>query len=130
MFWAQLEAGDGRSAAAVEQYREALAIDGKNMAAPNNLACLLADGNRVDEALPLAAPDSPAEKGMYTLAASYLESASQEGSASRKYHLAMAYLKAGDPKRGLQVLKVAMKMDPTLPVADATRPLFGNGVKQ
>jgi tetratricopeptide (TPR) repeat protein len=142
LFWAQLEAGDGRSDAAIAQYRKALAIDGKNMAALNNLAYMLADSNRADEALPLAeeakqiAPDNPAvdgtlgwtyfRKGMYTRAVPYLErAAAQNDEAIRKYHLAMAYLKAGDPKRGLLVLQAALRTDPKLPEADAARQLFG-----
>jgi Tfp pilus assembly protein PilF len=40
----------------------------------------------------------------------------------------MAYLKAGDPKRGRQVLESATKMDPALPEAETARRLFGNGV--
>jgi tetratricopeptide (TPR) repeat protein len=146
LFWAQLEAAEGRSDAAIAQYRKALALDGKNMAALNNLAYLLADSNRADEALPLAeeakeiAPDNAAvdgtlgwtyfRKGMYAQAVPYLEkAASGDGTALRKYHLAMAYLKAGDPKRGLQVLDAALKMDPTLPEANAARQLFGTVVK-
>ena len=143
---AQLETTDGKSGAAIEQYRKALALDGKNGAALNNLAYLLAESNQADEALKYAqeakelTPDSAFaddtlgwiyfRKGMYPMAVTYLESAvSKEGTARRKYHLAMAYLKAGDPKRGRQVLDAAIKMDPKLPEADAARQLFG-GVQQ
>ena len=117
------------------------------MATLNNLAYLLADSNQADEALKYAqeakemAPDSAAvddtlgwtyfRKGLYKLAVTYLESAAaKEGTARRKYHLAMAYLKTGDPKRGRQVLEVAMKMDPKLPEADMARQFFGSSVKQ
>jgi Tfp pilus assembly protein PilF len=34
-----------------------------------------------------------------------------------KYHLAMAYLKAGDQLRGRQVLEEARRIDPKLPEA-------------
>jgi tetratricopeptide (TPR) repeat protein len=140
---AQLETGDGASAAAIEQYRKVLAQDGKNAKVLNNLAYLLADGNQWDEALKYAQeakqldPNSASaddtlgwtyfRKGLYPMAVTYLESATaKEGTALRKYHLAMAYLKAGNPKRGRQVLDEAMKMDPKLPEADMARRLFGS----
>jgi tetratricopeptide (TPR) repeat protein len=138
---AQLEMEDGKPAAAIEDYRKALALDGKNAGAMNNLAYLLAESNQEDEALKYAqeakqmAPDSPVvddtlgwtyyRKGMYPMAVTYLESAvSKDGTARRKYHLAMAYLKTGDSKRGRQLLDAATKMDPKLPEADAARQLF------
>lgn len=146
LLWAQLEVADGKSAAAIEQYRKVLALNGKNATALNNLAYLLADGNQADEALKYAqeakeiAPDSATvddtlgwtyfRKGLYTLAVTHLESAdAKESTARRKYHLAAAYLKAGNPKRGRQVLEAAMKMDPKLPEADMARQLFGYGAK-
>jgi tetratricopeptide (TPR) repeat protein len=145
LFLGQFESADGKAAAAIEQYRKALALDQKNIAALNNLACLLADSNQADEAIKYAqeakevAPNSAAiddtlgwtyfRKGMFTLAVTYLERATaREGTARRRYHLAMAYLKAGDPKRGRQVLESATKMDPALPEAETARRLFGNGV--
>jgi tetratricopeptide (TPR) repeat protein len=143
---AQLDMADGTSAAAIEQYRKVLAQDGRNASALNNLAYLLADNNQPDEALRYAqqakevAPDSAAvddtlgwtyfRKGLYPMAVTYLESAAaKEATARRKYHLAMAYLKAGDPKRGRRVLDEAVKMDPKLPEANMARELFG-GSKQ
>jgi Tfp pilus assembly protein PilF len=66
------------------------------------------------------------QKGMYTLAVAHLEGAvAKDGTALRKYHLAMAYLKAGDPKRGRQTFEAALKMDPKLPEAQVARQLFG-----
>jgi predicted Zn-dependent protease len=146
LMWAQLEATDGRSSAAIEQYRKVLKLDSRNMVALNNLAYLLADGNQPDEALKYAqmakeiAPDSPAvddtlgwvyfRKGMYSLAVTHLESAiARDGTARRKYHLAMAYIRAGDPKRGRQVLEAALKMDSRLPEADEARRILANGVR-
>ena len=35
----------------------------------------------------------------------------------RKYHLAMAYVKAGDIKRGRATLQAALKVNPNLPEA-------------
>lgn len=146
MLLAQQDMTDGTSAAAIEQFRQVVAKDGKNASALNNLAYLLAESNQADEALKYAqeakqiAPDSAVvddtlgwtyfRKGMYPMAVTYLESATaRDGTARRKYHLAMAYLKAGDSKRGRQVFDEAMKMDPKLPEAGAARQLFA-GVKQ
>jgi Tfp pilus assembly protein PilF len=62
---------------------------------------------------------------MYTMAVTHLESANaKQGTALHKYHLAMAYLKAGDPKRGRQTFEAASKMDPKLPEAEVARQLF------
>jgi hypothetical protein len=38
----------------------------------------------------------------------------------------MAYLKAGDAKRGRQTFEAALKMNPNLPEAQVSRQLFGN----
>ena len=66
------------------------------------------------------------QKGLYSMAVTYLEGATaKESTARRKYHLAMAYLKAGDQKRGRQTLDAALKMDPNLPEAQAARQVFG-----
>jgi len=144
--WGQVEFMDGRNASAIEQYRKVVALDEKNASALNDLAYLLADGKQPDEALKYAqqakelAPESPFvddtlgwtyyQKGMYSLAVTHLESAvAREGTARRQYHLAMACLKAGDPKRGRQVLDTALKIDPSLPEAQAARQLFASGVK-
>jgi tetratricopeptide (TPR) repeat protein len=144
--WAQLEFMDGKSTAAIEQYRKVLALDDKNAAALNDLAFVLADSKQPDEALKYAqqakelAPESPNvddtlgwtyyQKGMYSLAVTHLESAvAREGTARREYHLAMACLKAGDPKRGRQMLDTALKLDPNLPEAQTAKQMFGTGGK-
>jgi Tfp pilus assembly protein PilF len=141
LFFAQLEVKEGKTAAAIEQYRKVLAVDDKNTFALNGLAYLLAENGQPDEAIKYAqkakevAPDNAAvddtlgwtyfRKGLYTLAVTHLESANaKEGTALRKYHLAMAYLKAGDPKRGRQTFEAALKMDPKLPEAQVARQLF------
>jgi tetratricopeptide (TPR) repeat protein len=142
LLFAQLEMADGKNAAAIEQYRKAVALDDRNALALNGLAYLLAESRQPDEALKYAqkakelAPDSPAvddtlgwtyfQKGLYTLAVAHLEgAAAREGTARRKYHLAMAYMKAGDPQRGRQTFDAAFKMDPNLPEAQAARQAFG-----
>ena len=142
LLFAQLEMTEGKTAAAIEQFRKAVALDEKNPMALNGLAYLLAESKQPDEALKYAqkakelAPDNAAvddtlgwtyfQKGLYSMAVTHLEGATaKEGTARRKYHLAMAYLKAGDPKRGRQTLDAALKMDPTLPEAQAARQVFG-----
>jgi tetratricopeptide (TPR) repeat protein len=142
VLFAELELKEGKTAAAIEQYRKALAVDEKNVFALNGLADQLAESGQPDEAIKYAqkakevAPDSAAvddtlgwtyyRKGMFAMAVTHLESATaKEGTALRKYHLAMAYLKAGDAKRGRQTFEAALKMDPKLPEAQVARQLFG-----
>jgi Tfp pilus assembly protein PilF len=141
LLFAQLETRDAKPAAAMEQYQKALALDSKNALALNGLAYHLAQAKQPDEALKYAQqakqllPESAAvddtlgwtyfQKGMYPLAVTYLEGATaKEATALRKYHLAMAYLKAGDPKRGRQVFESALKMDPNLPEAQEAKAAF------
>jgi tetratricopeptide (TPR) repeat protein len=142
LLFAQLEMTEGKNAAALDQFRKAAALDEKNALALNGLAYLLAESRQPDEALKYAqkakelAPDNAAvddtlgwtyfQKGLYSLAVTHLEgAANKEGTAVRKYHLAMAYLKAGDPKRGRQMLDAALEMDPNLPEAHTARQVFG-----
>ena len=51
------------------------------------------------------------------------------GTALRRYHLAMAYLKNGDLERGRQTLEAAFKMDPNLPEAQAARQLLAEATQ-
>ncbi len=141
---AQFERVNGKVPAAIEQYRKVVTLDGKNVVAFNALAYLLAENKQPDEAAKYAqkawelAPDNPAiedtlgwvyyQQGQYPLAVVQLEAANaKQGTAIRKYHLAMAYLKAGKPDRGRQTLDAALKMDPKLPEAQAARQAFGIG---
>ena len=63
-------------------------------------------------------------KGLYRTAIKYLEHADTEGpTALGKYHLAIAYLKSGDRRRGLSVLAQARKLDPSLPESAAAQEL-------
>jgi tetratricopeptide (TPR) repeat protein len=143
LLWAQVEFEDGKSAAAIDHFRKALTMNDSNMEALNGLAYLLAEAGQPDEALKYAqkakelAPDSPAvadtlgwtyfKKGLYPLAVTNLESAiAKEGTPRRRYHLAMAYLKAGDPTRGRQTLEAALKSDPKLPEAQMAKQMFGD----
>ena len=139
---AQLDMAEGKNAAAIEEFRKAVALDEKNALALNGLAYLLADNGHPDEALKYAqkakelAPDNPAvddtlgwtyfQKGLYSMAVNHLQGATaRQDTAVRKYHLAMAYWKAGDSKRGRQTLDAALKMNPNLPEARAAQQIFG-----
>jgi tetratricopeptide (TPR) repeat protein len=141
LLFAQLEAKEGKTTAAIEQYRKVLAVDDKNTFALNGLAYQLTEIGQPDEAIKYAqkakevAPDSAAvddtlgwtyfRKGMYALAVTHLEGAvAREGAAVQKYHLAMAYLKIGNPKLGRQTFEAALKMDPKLPEAQVVRQLL------
>ncbi len=135
---AEVEERTGNAAAAIDDYRKVLAIDSKNVAALNNLAYLLSNEMKSDEAIGYAqqakelAPDNMNvedtlgwvyyRKGLYASALPHLEAAvAKAPSARRKYHLAMAYLKAGDRQRGVTVLEQAITMDPNLPEAQEAR---------
>ena len=113
LLFAQLEMNEGKNAAAIEQFRKAVALDDKNAIALNGLAYLLAENHQPDKALKYAqkakeiAPDNAAvadtlgwtyfQKGLYSMAVTNLQDAiAKENTARRRYHLAMAYLKAGD----------------------------------
>jgi Tfp pilus assembly protein PilF len=132
---AEVEIAAGNYAAAVELYRKAVQMNSRNVRALNNLAYLLCDFKQEpDEALKYAeqakelSPENSFtddtlgwtyyHKGLYSMAVRHLESANaRESTARRKYHLAMAYAKAGDPKKGAQTLAAALRMDPSLPEA-------------
>jgi len=131
---AQVEQAGGGSAAAVAHYRKVLEIAPNNIVALNNIANRLAASDKLDEALRFAerakeiAPDNPAisdtlgwllyQKGRHQLAVQYLEQAvGREATPRRKFHLGMAYCKAGDLQRGRETLQAALKMDPKLPEA-------------
>src|SRR5262249_20354015 len=122
-----LEVVKGNHNAAIDHFRKVVAASENDRQAAHNLAFLLSEcGNQNDEALKYAqravelAPERPAycdtlgwvfyKKGMYSAAIPYLERASaQPGSVVWKYHLAMAYAKAGDRKRGRTTLEAALK---------------------
>jgi tetratricopeptide (TPR) repeat protein len=139
----QIEEKRGNLTQAVELYRQAVEKDGTNPTALNNLAYLLADAaNRPDEALQYAqqakelAPGSWEindtigwayyKKAIYPTAVGHFEKAvSQNGSPRLKYHLAMAYLKAGDAERGRKTLQTALRQDASLPEAGMAKELAG-----
>jgi Tfp pilus assembly protein PilF len=122
-------------------YRELLNADPNHVVGLNNLAFLLAGHGKTDEALKYAekarelAPDNAAvedtlgwvlyRKGLYTMALRHLESAvKREATPRRRCHLGMAYVKAGDPQRGRQLIQVAIEADPAIPEANDARTLI------
>ena len=133
----------GNRSKAIGHFRQVVANDPRDPQASNNLAYLLAEqGNQIDEALKYAqtavelAPTQAAycdtlgwilyRKGLYTSAIPYLERASADsGSVVWKYHLAMAYAKAGDRKRGRNLLDVALKANSKVPEAKIAQDVIG-----
>jgi tetratricopeptide (TPR) repeat protein len=132
---ASLEDISGNTSASIQHYRKLAQLEPTNILVLNNLAYLLADkANQVEEARGFAesaarlAPDpAPIQdtlgwiyyrKGMYREAVLHLEKAVKtEGTPLRKYHLAMAYFKAGRADDARAVLKQAMAVNPNLPEA-------------
>ena len=143
MWLASLEEKTGNYAAAVDYYRKVLGTDSDNPGILNNLAYLLADQlHQPDEALKYAqraqelVPENASientlgwvlyQKGLYSAAVPHLERAvAKEDTARRRYHLAMAYLKLGQERRGREILQAAFKMDPSLPEAKTAEELLG-----
>lgn len=134
---------EGNHPAAIESYRQVLQIDSSNVQALNNLAFLLAEyEGKADEALTYAQkakeldPVDPAisntlgwvyfQKGLYGLAATHLEeSVSRGATAQRRYHLAMAYSKAGRHLEAQQTYSSAKQMDPAAPEALTAERILG-----
>ena len=133
----------GDHSAASVQYRKAVDANPRNAAALNNLAyALTVYENKPDESLKYAqqakelVPDSAEyadtlawvlyRKGLYDQAVAELEPvASRQGAKPTwKYHLGMAYLKAGNRTRGKAALDVALKQDPNSPEAKAAKDLL------
>jgi tetratricopeptide (TPR) repeat protein len=129
----------GDRKAAIDQYRKALDLNPTSAQASNNLAYALTEsGQNLDEAVKYAqkavemAPDRPAysdtlgwafyQKGMYAPAVQYLSQAgSDPNDVIWKYHLAMAYARAGDRDRAQSVLDAALKLNPNVPEAQMAR---------
>lgn len=127
---AGVETETGNRNAAIVSYRAALDVDGSNLIALNNLASILvADGP--DEALKYAqqaaeiAPDNPVvedtlgwvyyRKEIFSIAVDYLKRAVAKAPTPRlRFHLGMAYLKAGDKELGRKTLAEALRQDPGL----------------
>jgi putative PEP-CTERM system TPR-repeat lipoprotein len=141
---ALLEERANNTSAAIAYYRKVLEADPNNAPALNNLAYHLTnDTDQVDEGLNYAqrakefAPNSTGvedtigwafyRKGFYDTAVQYLESAvAKKPTALAKYHLAMAYFKAGRQASGIKVLAQARLLDPKLPESTAAQQLLAS----
>jgi tetratricopeptide (TPR) repeat protein len=128
-FWlGTVEQANGNNELALGHYRKAVEGDPQNPVALNNLAYLvLTTGKNPDEALKYAqkaaemAPDDPDtndtlgwvlyNKGSYAMAVRHLEVAAKGRKAVPKFHLAMAYAKAGDAAKGRATLSEALKLN-------------------
>lgn len=134
---ANMQVLEGKGTASIDTFRKIVLADPNNAEALNNLAYLLAEqGASLDEALKYAekavelAPDQPEycdtlgwvlyRKGIYPSAIKYLERA-EKGVAVAKFHLAMAYAKAGDSKRSKRTLEAALRLNPDRPEAKIAR---------
>ena len=142
LYMAWLSNAEKNYAQALAFYRKVVDAEPSNVVALNNLAYLLAAQTQdFDEALKYAqqvkelAPDNKGvddtigwimfRKGLYRSAVKYLESAAQgPPDPVVRYHLGMAYLKAGD-KRGEATLRAALKSSPDLPEAKMAQQLLG-----
>jgi tetratricopeptide (TPR) repeat protein len=139
-----IEEMKGNHNAALEQFRKVVDADPGNAQNLNNFAFLLAEyGNQPGEALKYAekavelAPDRPAycdtlgwvlyQKGLYIPAIQYLERANANpGDVVWKYHLAMAYAKAGNIARGRTTLEAALKLNSNVPEAKIAQQVIGS----
>lgn len=142
LWLANLEISKGDYSHATERYQQVISQNPNNAEALNNLAYVLAEyDHQTDQALTYAqkavelAPDRPGyrdtlgwvlyRKALYTSAVTELESAASKGDNVRwHYHLGMAYLKAGDSKRGRATLQTALKQAPDLPEAKVAQQML------
>lgn len=68
--------------------------------------------------------------GLYKRAVEHLQKAvAKDAGAVPRYHLAMAYVKAGDLDLGEDILEKALRIDPKIPEASMARQLIGDSVR-
>ncbi|MCI0548818.1 MAG: tetratricopeptide repeat protein, partial [Candidatus Rokubacteria bacterium] len=138
----------GQLERAAASYQKAIAINGNDVAALNNLAWILADGQKnPDKALPLAtkaldlAPQQPEVmdtlgwihylRGSYPEAEKLLVGASEKipNNAVIQYHLGMTYSRMGKRGDAVSALRRAAQIDPKLAqterISDRIRELGG-----
>jgi tetratricopeptide (TPR) repeat protein len=138
MLLGHVESISGNADAAVAHYRAVAELEPENVEAFNNLASLLStkDGasrETMDEAYRFAqkakelAPSDPNisdtlgwvlyRQGLYAAALPQLEAATGSPNPVTRYHLAMAYAKAGDRERAVKEFAQAQKIAPQMPEA-------------
>jgi tetratricopeptide (TPR) repeat protein len=137
-----IDAMRGDHNAAIQHFQQVVAADPNDAQASNNLAYLLTE-YRSDHDAALKFAEKAVElnpavpefcdtlgwvlyrKGVYNSAVKYLERASADPrNVVWKYHLAMAYAKVGETRRGRAVLEAALKVNANLPEAKAARELL------
>ena len=64
-------------------------------------------------------------ESLFRAALDYLAKAGNGGTPRRKYHLAMAYAKAGNIDRGKTTLNAALKINPNVPEAKIAQEVVG-----
>ncbi len=137
-----IEAMRGNRGAALDHFRKVVEVNPGNAQATNNLAYLLAEySNNPEEALKYAekavqlSPGEPSycdtmgwilyRKGLYSQAIGYLQRASTDKTdVVWKYHLAMAYAKAGDLANGRTTLDAALRINPKVPEAKLAKDMI------
>jgi tetratricopeptide (TPR) repeat protein len=144
-----IEAKSGNYAKAIEHLRRVVEAQPTNVLALNNLAYLLADQtSQSEEALKYAQKAKELEpndvtvegtlgwayfqRGMYEIALQHLKDAVTregknviDGTAIRRYHLAMAYAKTGDEDNASKTFNTALKLDARLPEAQKAAEMLG-----
>jgi tetratricopeptide (TPR) repeat protein len=132
-------------AAAKATYEKVMALDSRAAVAANNLAWLIAEANGdLDVALRLAQTAKAQlperhevndtlgwiyyKRGLYTLAVPALVESVEAAprNASNRYHLGMAYAKAGDNAKARESLQQALSLNPTLPEADEVKAVLAS----
>jgi tetratricopeptide (TPR) repeat protein len=129
---AQADVSDRQYEEAVAAYREILKTDPENVTALNNAAAILSEHlDRPEEALPYAsravelAPDDPNAqdtlgwvyytKNLPAAALPHLEAAAAAKKTARnQYRLALLHRRLGNPKRSVEYLTAALKLDPKI----------------
>jgi tetratricopeptide (TPR) repeat protein len=137
-----IEESAGNYSQAAYAYTSTVERDPFHVAAANNLAFLLAHKlGKPTEALKFAqkakelAPDNPEvtdtlgwiyyQERLYTSAIRHLEvAASASGSAEHRFHLAMAYWRAGRRAEARNAFAAGMRLDPTRPEAAEAKQVF------
>ena len=129
----RVEEAEGNYAQAINDYQIAAGVNDRNWQTLNDMAYCMIMAGRTDEALKYAqqakelAPDNLEvidtlgwayfNKGLYDSAIKELAPLADAPRAVERYHLAMAYFKAGDVGRGQAVLRSAIKIDAKIPEA-------------
>jgi tetratricopeptide (TPR) repeat protein len=144
LWLAHVEETKGKHDQAMQHYGAVVAADPGNAEALNNLAFLKSEfAKQPDEALKYAQKAKELQpgnasfsdtlgwilyrKGLYPSAVTELErAAATPGDPVWKYHLAIAYAKAGDFPRGRATLRAALKQNPNLPEAKMAQEILGD----